>query len=91
MIAEETGQRRTSLPLATSNLQLETLEPKKIKAPAIVVNSVTAEFTPNAPDLAKRIPPPPAPQFEVAVLKLSPPDAQNPRAQLQQTGVANTA
>src|SRR5262245_48588027 len=84
----QAGSDGVSLPAALEKIGL-ILEPKEIKVPAIVVDTVTAEFTPNAPDLAKRIPPPPAPQFEVAVLKLSPPDAQNPRAQLQQTGVAN--
>ena len=62
------------------------LEPKEIKVPAIVVDSAVADFTPNAPDLAKRLPPAPAPQFEVAVLKMSPPEANQPRAQLRPTG-----
>src|SRR5688500_2382602 len=62
------------------------LEPKEIKVPSIVVDSATADFTPNPPDLAKRLPPAPAPQFEVAVLKMSPPEATQPRAQLRPTG-----
>ena len=62
------------------------LEPKDIKVPSLVVDTVTAAFTPNAPDLATRMPPPPPPQFEVAVLKPSPPEAQQPRAQLRPTG-----
>jgi uncharacterized protein (TIGR03435 family) len=62
------------------------LEPKEIKVPSIVVESATLEFTPNAPDLATRLPPAPAPQFEVAVLKPSPPEATQPRAQLRPTG-----
>lgn len=62
------------------------LEPKEIKVPAIVVETVTAEFTPNPSDLAQRLPPAPAPRFEVAVLKQSPPDATQPRARLQPTG-----
>ena len=62
------------------------LEPKDIKVPTLVVDSATADFTPNAPDLAKRLPPAPAPQFEVAVLKMSPPEATQPRAQLRPTG-----
>ncbi len=61
------------------------LEPKEIKVPSLVVDSATAEFT-NPPDLAKRLPPAPAPQFEVAVLKMSPPEATQPRAQLRPTG-----
>ena len=66
-----------------------TMEPKEIKAPAIVVETVTAAYTPNPADIDKRVPPPPPPQFEVAVLKLSPPGAQNPRAQLQPSGAVN--
>ena len=66
-----------------------TLEPKDIKVPAIVVETVKAEFTPNAHDLAKRMPPPPSPEFEVAVLKPAPPDAQGTRAQLLPTGQVN--
>ena len=62
-----------------------TMEPKEIKVPAIVVDTVTAEFTPNSTDVARRLPPQ-APQFEVAVLKPSPPDATQPRAQLRPTG-----
>jgi uncharacterized protein (TIGR03435 family) len=62
------------------------LEPTEIKVPSIVVESVTAEFTPNPPDLARRMPPPPAPEFEVAEVKLSPPEATQPRAQLLPTG-----
>jgi uncharacterized protein (TIGR03435 family) len=67
------------------------LEPKEMKVPAIVVDSVTAEYTANPPDLARRIPPLPDPQFEVAVLKPSPPDAQQPRAQLLPTGQVNAS
>jgi len=62
------------------------MEPKDITVPAIVVDTATAEFTPNPSDLAKRLPPAPAPQFEVAVLKPSPPEATQPRAQLRPTG-----
>jgi uncharacterized protein (TIGR03435 family) len=62
------------------------LEPKDIKVPAIVVERVVAEYTPNASDVATRLPAPPPPQFEVAVLKPSPPEATQPRAQLRPTG-----
>jgi len=62
------------------------MEPKEIKVPAIVVDTATANFTPNAPDLAKRMPPLPDPQFEVAVLKMSPPEANQNRAQVRPTG-----
>ena len=62
------------------------MEPKEIKVPAIVVDAATAQFTPNPADVNKRLPPLPPPQFEVAVLKPSPPDATQPRAQLRPTG-----
>jgi uncharacterized protein (TIGR03435 family) len=62
------------------------LEPKDIQVPAIVVESVTAEFTPNPADLSTRMPPLPPPQFEVAIVKPSPPEATQPRAQLRPTG-----
>ncbi len=68
------------------------MEPKETKVPAIVVDTVTAQYTPNVADLDTRLPPPLPPQFEVGVLKPSPPDAQNPpRAQLQQTGAVNAS
>jgi uncharacterized protein (TIGR03435 family) len=86
----QAGSDGISLPSALEKIGLM-LEPKEIKVPSIVVDTVTAEYTANPPDLAKRLPPPPAPQFEVAVLKPSAPDAaqQPPRAQLMQTGQAN--
>ena len=40
------------------------LEPREMKATAIVVDTVNAEFTPNVPDIAKRMPPRPAPEFK---------------------------
>jgi uncharacterized protein (TIGR03435 family) len=67
------------------------LEPKEMKVPAIVVDTVIAEFTPNSPDVARRLPPLPDPQFEVAVVKPSPPDAQQPRAQLLPNGQVNAS
>ena len=66
-----------------------TLEPKEITVPTIVVQNVIAEFSPNAPDVEKRLPPPLAPEFEVAVLRPSAPDAQGARAQLLPTGQVN--
>jgi uncharacterized protein (TIGR03435 family) len=42
--------------------------------PGIVIDSVNREPTPNAPDLAKIMPPLPPPQFEVATIRPSKPD-----------------
>ena len=80
----QAGSDGVTLQAAFEKLGL-VLEPKEIKVPSLVVDSATAEFT-NPPDLAKRLPPAPAPQFEVAVLKMSPPEATQPRAQLRPTG-----
>ena len=80
----QAGSDGVTLQAAFEKLGL-VLEPKDIKVPSLVVESATAEFT-NPPDLAKRLPPAPAPQFEVAVLKPSPPEATQPRAQLRPTG-----
>jgi uncharacterized protein (TIGR03435 family) len=65
------------------------LEPKEMKVPAIVVDNVTAEFTPNPPDVARRLPPAPATEFEVASVKLSAPEVTQPRAQLLPNGQVN--
>ena len=81
----QAGSDGVTLQAAFEKLGL-VLEPKDVKVPAIVVDSATLEFTPNAPDLAKRLPPAPAPQFEVAVLKPSPPEVTQARAQLRPTG-----
>ena len=81
----QAGSDGVTLQAAFEKLGLA-LEPKDIKVPTLIVDSATADFTPNPPDLAKRMPPPPAPQFEVAVLKMSPPEANQPRAQLRPTG-----
>src|SRR5688572_119959 len=62
------------------------LEPKEVQVPAIVVESASAEFTPNPADLSTRMPPPPPPQFEVAALKRSAPGLTQSRAQLRPTG-----
>lgn len=81
----QAGSDGITLQAALDKLGL-VLEPKDIKVPAIVVESADAEFTPNPPDLAQRLPPPPAPTFEVAVLKPTPPEASQSRAQLRPTG-----
>ena len=49
---------------------------EKYPTPVIIVDSVNEKPTPNAPGLDKVLPPPPVPEFEVAVLKPSKPDSQ---------------
>ena len=66
-----------------------TLEPAPITTTAIVVETVNAQFTPNAPDVARRLPPPQAPAFEVASLRPSPPETQQRRVQLLPNGQVN--
>ena len=79
------GSDGISLDKALAEIGLK-LEPKEMKVPAIVVDSVSAEFTPNAPDVARRLRPAPSPEFEVAAVKMSPPEATQPRAQLLPSG-----
>jgi uncharacterized protein (TIGR03435 family) len=50
------------------------LELKTATLPVIFVESVDENPTPNSPDIAKFLPPPPAPEFEVATIRLSRPD-----------------
>jgi uncharacterized protein (TIGR03435 family) len=59
------------------------LEPGKAPLPAIVVDSVNETPTPNSPDVAKMLPPPPPSEFDVAVIKPSAPDKTQMRAELQ--------
>jgi uncharacterized protein (TIGR03435 family) len=50
------------------------LELGKAPMPAIVIDSVNETPTPNTPDVAKMLPPPPPSEFDVAVIKPSAPD-----------------
>jgi uncharacterized protein (TIGR03435 family) len=84
----QAGSDGITLQAALAKVGLK-LEPQEIKVPVIVVDSVTAAFTPNGADLARRLPPLPPPAFEVAVLRPSPPDAQQSRAQLLPSGAVN--
>ena len=81
----QAGSEGITLQAAFEKLGL-VLEPKDVQVPAIVVESASAEFTPNPADLATRMPPPPPPQFEVAALKRSAPGLTQSRAQLRPTG-----
>lgn len=83
------GADGISLEKALADIGLK-LEPKEMKVPAIVIDSVTADFTPNPPDLARRMPALPSPTFEVADVKVSQPNSTAPpRMQLMPTGQVN--
>jgi uncharacterized protein (TIGR03435 family) len=49
---------------------------ERYPTPVVIVDSVDEKPTPNAPGLDKQLPAPPAPEFEVAVIKPSKPDAK---------------
>jgi uncharacterized protein (TIGR03435 family) len=58
------------------------LQAGKIPQPVIFVESVNEAPTPNAADIAKFMPPPPALEFEVAVIKPTNPDFKGTRMQI---------
>jgi uncharacterized protein (TIGR03435 family) len=49
---------------------------EKSPSPVLTVDSVSRKPTPNAPDIDNTLPPPPLPEFDVAVLKPSKPGSQ---------------
>jgi uncharacterized protein (TIGR03435 family) len=59
------------------------LERGKIAQPVIFVDSVNEVPTPNAADIAKFLPPPPALEFDAAVIKPTNPDFKGTRIQIQ--------
>jgi uncharacterized protein (TIGR03435 family) len=65
------------------------LELKEMPTSALVVDSVERRPTPNSPDVAKVLPLPAPPEFEVASIKPTSPDQQGTRAQIQPTGMVN--
>ena len=67
------------------------LERKDTPATAIVVDSVNRTPTPNAPEVAKALPPPPPPEFEVATIKPTAPDTKGTTARIQPTGMVNVS
>src|SRR5262249_7291902 len=58
------------------------LERGKVAQPVIFVDSVNPAPTPNAADIAKYMPPAPAPEFEAAVIKPTNPDFKGTRIQV---------
>ena len=59
------------------------LERGKVPQPVIFVDSVNEAPTPNAADISKFLPPAPAPEFDVAVIKPTNPDFKGIRMQIQ--------
>jgi uncharacterized protein (TIGR03435 family) len=52
------------------------LGPAKVPSPVLVVDHVNEKPTENSPDVARELPPPPPPEFEVATIKPSAPDTK---------------
>jgi uncharacterized protein (TIGR03435 family) len=59
------------------------LERGKVPQPVIFVDSVNEAPTPNAADISKFLPPPPALEFDVAIIKPTNPDFKGARLQIQ--------
>ena len=59
------------------------VERGKVPQPVIFVDGVNEAPTPNAADISKFLPPPPAVEFDVAVIKPTNPDFRGTRMQIQ--------
>jgi uncharacterized protein (TIGR03435 family) len=70
-------------------LHLEDLEAGKAPMLVVVVDSVNQKPTDNLPGITTSLPPPPPAEFEVADIKLTPPDFKGIRLQLQPSGRMN--
>lgn len=67
------------------------LELKDLPSSALVVDSVERRPTANSPEVAKVLPPPPAPEFEVATIKLTSPEQKGMNARIQPTGMVTVS
>ena len=63
------------------------LEAGKVPQPVIFVDSVNETPTPNAADISKFLPPPPALEFDVAVIKPTNPDFKGTRIQINSSQI----
>jgi uncharacterized protein (TIGR03435 family) len=59
------------------------LEPQKAPLNVLIVDSVNEKPSQNEPGVAAKIPPSPPQEFEVATIKLSPPDARGQNGRIQ--------
>jgi len=65
------------------------LEAGKVPQPVLFVDSVNETPTPNAADISKFLPPPPATEFDLAVIKPTNPDFKGIRLQILPSGQIN--
>jgi uncharacterized protein (TIGR03435 family) len=65
------------------------LELKDMPTSTLVVDSVERKPTANSPEVAKVLPPPSPPEFEVATIKPTSPDQKGTNAQIRPTGMVN--
>src|SRR6185295_16550060 len=76
------GASVTALPDAIDRELGLKLEERGIPTPVLVVEQVNATPTPNSPDVAAKLPPPPPLEFEVAEIKPVDPNARRQGVQL---------
>jgi uncharacterized protein (TIGR03435 family) len=72
-----TGGNGISLPDALSKQLGLKVESKPAPTPVVVIQSVSEKPTPNVPDMATLLPPPPPKQFDVAVIREANPGEKN--------------
>jgi len=72
-----TGSNGTSLPDALLKQLGLKVESKPVPTSVVVIQSVNEKPTPNVPDLATLLPPPPPKQFDVAVIREANPTEKN--------------
>ena len=83
LAASMDGAQTTSLSDAIDKQLGLKLEERDIPTPILFVERVNAAPTPNAPDLAAKLPPPPPMEFEVADIKPVDPNAGLPTGPIQ--------
>jgi uncharacterized protein (TIGR03435 family) len=81
-LANIEGSSKTSLSDAVDKQLGLKLEEQKIPTPVIVVDKVNEQPTPNSPDVATKLPPPPPMEFEVADIKPADPNARRAAVQI---------